>query len=280
MTFNDPGSLYSAYYDQIAAGVQAAADDWGSKIVSSGSMSLEINFTNESTASAGGKNFVQVGTKDGLRVMQSGALATITLGTIPAGGFGAVLNIGVDYLVNTLWFDPDPYSRVAAIPAMKVDAHSVFLHEFGHMLFMTGWRNRTTGELPSVYMSTFDQHVITDGENFFFNGPQAVALYGGPVPLTYGNLMHVANRSPRPGSDLITDLMNGVVTYYQRRYYISDLDLAIAADTGIKLVSFGPAPNPSYVPEPSSLALLGVGLVVVGARRRFAVRRRSTRRAA
>lgn len=268
MTFNDPGSIYSGYYDQIAMTVQAAADQWGSRIVSSGSMSLQINFTNEPTASAGGKNFVQVGTDGDLRIMQSGALAAITTGRF-TGMYDAVLNIGANYLINTLWFDPDPISRSAPIPSMRIDALTVFMHEIGHMLFMTGWRDRTTGELPGVYASTFDQHVITDGEDFYFNGPRAVALYGGPVPLTYGNLMHLGNYDPRPGSDLIPDLMNGVVRYYQRRYDISDLDLAIAADTGILLY----ADLPSVAPEPSALALLGAGILIVGLHRRVALRR-------
>ena len=39
-----------------------------------------------------------------------------------------------------------------------------------------------------------------------------LAAYGGPVPLTYGNIAHLANNEPRPGSDLLEELMNGVVT--------------------------------------------------------------------
>jgi hypothetical protein len=59
----------------------------------------------------------------------------------------------------------------------------------------------------------------------------------GPVPITYGNPFHLGNNSPRPGSDLIPDLMNGVVYYYQTRYDISALDLAIAKDAGVVLAS-------------------------------------------
>ena len=266
ITFNDPGAVYSAYYDQIATTMQAAANEWGSRIVSSGRMSLQVDFTKESTTSAGSQHYTQVGTQGDLRLFQQGALTTISAAGAVAVGLDAVLHIGADYLTQTLWFDPDPVSRETPIPYMKVDALSVFMHEFGHILFMNGWRDWTTGQLPSGadYESTFDQYVISDGEEFYFSGPLATALYGGPVPLTFGNLMHLGNDAPRPGSDLILGLMNGVVTYYQRRYYISDLDLAIAADTGIQLVSTSQSPEPLSVPEPASLAIVGVGVLIIG----------------
>jgi len=265
-SFNDPGSLYSTYYDRITEGVQAAANDWGSRIVGSGALKLQINFTDERTASARSAYVTRLNGGGDVTLWQQGALSTIKLVGTAGGGFDAILNIGVDYLVNTLWFDPDPTSRTAPIPAYMIDAQSVFLHEFGHILFMNGWRDWTTGLLPGNYQSTFDRFVTTDGSDFYFNGPRAVALYGGPVPLTAGNIMHLGNRAPRPGSDLILDVMNGVVTYYQQRYYISELDLAIAADTGVVLFTPGYIP-PAYVPEPSALALLGIGMLVVGTRR-------------
>ncbi len=258
VTFNDSGSVYSAYYDQITAGVQAAAADWGSYIVSSGTLSLQVNFTDEPTGSGASRSTAYVGNDAGIDVWAQGALAKITSGD---GGlsatFDALINIGASYLTNTLWFDPAPASRTEFIPASKIDAQSFFLHEFGHILFMNGWRDPTNGALPGNYQSTFDQLTIFDGTNFFFTGALAQDLYGGPVPLTYGNISHIGNDWPRPGDDVVLDLMNGVVFYTQNRYYISDLDLAIAADTGVVLAF-------AAVPEPSSLALLGVGLLIAG----------------
>ena len=45
--------------------------------------------------------------------------------------------------------------------------------------------------------------------------------------------MHLSNREPRPGSDLVTQLMNGVGTELGTRAYISDIDLAIFTDVGL-----------------------------------------------
>lgn len=96
--------------------------------------------------------------------------------------------------------------------------------------------------------------VPQDG-NLFFEGPHAEAVYGGPVPLTWGDYGHVGNRAAtgRSGQGLIGDLMNGVAWYGGVRYSISPLDLAIAADAGLPVTE-----PPTEAPEPPSLGLLGL----------------------
>jgi hypothetical protein len=54
------------------------------------------------------------------------------------------------------------------------------------------------------------------------------------------------------GTDLVPDLMNGVVFYRGTRYGVSALDLAIMADIGL--------PITTAVPEPGTTALLLAGL--------------------
>ncbi len=93
-----------------------------------------------------------------------------------------------------------------------------------------------TGQLPAAYMSTFDANTSFDGNNFFFGGSGTVTRYGRPLPVTYGNYGHIGNAAPRPGSDLLLDMMNGVVYYYQTRYFISPADLEISKDCGIAIV--------------------------------------------
>jgi hypothetical protein len=110
-------------------------------------------------------------------------------------------------------------------------------------------------------MSTFDEHVVFDGQHLYFTGPEAMAKYGDrPVPVTLGNNWHLGNFDPDPGSDLIPDLMNGERFYFGTRYDISQLDLAILADTNIP-VSFTPVPEPGGV-------LVAVAAVFAAARGR------------
>jgi len=52
-----------------------------------------------------------------------------------------------------------------------------------------------------------------------------------------GKRLRSAMASPRPGSDLIPDLMNGVVFDRGTSYDISPLDLAILADAGVDVTA-------------------------------------------
>ena len=114
------------------------------------------------------------------------------------------INFGIDgYLQNELWFDPDPVGRSVAVPINQTDARSVVLHELGHALGFNGWRDGSTGALPGSYQSTFDAYsqlaASPAGTVLQFTGPQAMAVYGGGVPLTFGNYSHVGNNVPPAG---------------------------------------------------------------------------------
>jgi hypothetical protein len=78
--------------------------------------------------------------------------------------------------------------------------------------------------------------VTFDGKNFFFNGPDAMKLYGCVVPLahTSNNYHHVAENGETTDPKLTGDLMNGITLEWSRRYYISPLDVAILSDCGLK----------------------------------------------
>ena len=237
VSFADPSGPYSSYYPQITAALHAAGAEWNRYLVGSGSIEVEIvidpNIPTENGSSVTSGFVRNDGTRD---IFEQGAAYEIRTGTDPNGGDPDVrIRVGTAYLQNQLWFDPNPSSRTAAIPANHIDAISVSTHELGHAFAYTGWANGTTGQLPATYMSTFDMNMTYTGGNLFFVGANAKARYGGPVPLTYDNYGHTANRSPRPGPDLLPDLMNGVVYYYQTRYYVSPIDLDIMRDCGIAL---------------------------------------------
>ena len=236
VSFADPGGAHASYYPAISAALQAAGAEWNRHLIGSGNLEVEISFANIATmdGQSVSTGFVRNnGTRD---IFEQGAAYEIRTGTDPNGADPDVrIRIGNAYLTNELWFDPDPQTRTAPIPATHIDAISVLIHELGHAFVFNGWMNATNGQLPPTYMSTFDDKASFDGSNVFFNGAGAMGRYGGPVPVTYANYGHLGNNAPRPGSDLLLDLMNGVVYYYQARYFISPMNVEIARDSGMSV---------------------------------------------
>lgn len=234
ISFADPGSVYASYYPAITAALQAAGAEWNRHLIGSGNLEVEVSFANISTmdGTSVSSGFVR---NDGTRdIFEQGAAYEIRTGTDPNGADPDIrIRIGTAYLAGALWFDPDPQTRTAPIPANHIDAVSVLIHELGHAFVFNGWMNATNGQLPPTYMSTFDTNASFDGSNVFFNGTGAMGRYGGPVPVTYANYGHLGNNAPRPGPDLLFDLMNGVIYYYQTRYFISPMDVEVARDSGM-----------------------------------------------
>jgi hypothetical protein len=264
--FDDPGAAHAARYDDIRSHLVGAAGDWASLLRSRRASSIEVmvRFDPLTPRASGGSTAVSyAGNADGISVFYLGAAAEIVSGRDPnAADPDILITLGEDYLANELWFDPDPASRLAPVPFDRTDAYSVFMHELGHGLVFNGWRDPWTGVLPGGYQSGFDRYVVSDGVSLFFAGPRATAVYGAPVPLTYGNYGHLGNDYGwgLPGTDLIPDVMNGVVFYRGTRYDISRLDRAILHDSGL--------PVASTAPEPMSLLLLATGAIPIALRRR------------
>jgi hypothetical protein len=235
--FVEPAGPYASYYPSISAALQAAGTEWNRHLVGSGSLEVEISMANIPTMDGTSvtTGFVR---NDGTRdIFEQGAAYEIRTGTDLNGATPDIrIRIGTTYLTDQLWFDPNPQTRTDPIPANHIDAISVLIHELGHAFVFNGWMNGTTGELPASYMSPFDAVSSFDGTNLYFNGSGAQTRYGHAVPLTYGNYGHVGNAAPRPGADLLLDLMNGVVYYYQTRYFVSPLDLEIARDSGMAII--------------------------------------------
>jgi hypothetical protein len=267
VTIVDASNTWSAFHSALTSHAIAAGQLWGAHFAGTTSLELEILFDNSFPRATGRSEFAPfLTTRNGFFIAEQSVGTEIRTGVDPNGtARDLVFTMNTDYMQNELWFDSDPFSRTAPIPASKTDAMSVFLHEFGHAIAFNGWQNHTDGTYPDNFRSTYDELKTFDGTNFYFNGPNATALYGGPVPITFGNVNHIGNDAPRPGEDLIPDLMNGVVFEWQTRYEISPLDLAIIQDTGLNIES---------IPEPSSLALLTVTGILYASGRR--VRSRST----
>jgi hypothetical protein len=243
VSFNDPGSTFQPYYEPIESNLSAALNEYSSLLVSNtpSSIQIEIGFSPSVTRSTGySATSAFVDNIAGVNVYEQGVANEIQTGIDPNGAIPDLyLKFQPSYLTSELWFDPAPQARNLPVPVDKTDAYSVLLHELTHAIGFNGWRDGTTGAVPGSppYESTFDKWETFDGTNLFFTGPAAEASYGGPVAITFGNNFHIGNDLPRPGSDLVPDLMNGVVFYRGTRYDISPLDRAILSDAGVAVMA-------------------------------------------
>lgn len=275
--FADPAASYTPYYADLERLTVAAGHSWLQHLAGDApafDLTVSIGFASIATASGRSTTTGFVGsTADGSTLWSQGAAYELRTGIDPNGAAPDIeLLIGIDgYLQNELWFDADPLSRSAAVPAHQTDAMTVLMHEFGHALGFNGWLDAASGAAAGRTLSTFDalvQPMATPlGTALFFTGAQAMAVYGGPVPLTLGNYAHLGNDIAGLGLDLVPDLMNGVVFYRGVRGDISALDLAMLADTGLNMTV-------TAVPEPAAMLLLLAGLplmlLMVRQRRRSA----------
>jgi hypothetical protein len=264
-SFSGDNGQLSTYYSSIINDLTLAAAKWENLFVSGNPFPLNVNivFDNSPTANSASLFTTALYDVGPLSVFQQGAVDAVLNGVHnPSGPYDAVINIGTSYLTTELYFDSNP-ANVNSVPADQTDAESIFTHEFGHIFGFNGNRNQLTGELLSNAESTFDALVSLVNNSPYFTGSNAENVYGGPVPLTVGNIYHVGNASG-PGAELVTypaDLMNGVEFYRGTKYSISALDAAMAADLGLVVA----------VPEPSPIAIFGACVVLFwlsGCRRR------------
>lgn len=252
VTFDDPGAEQAAFYSDLEQNTLAAGDTLGQYLAGTAAIEVVIGFSDSiPTANGGSEAVVVFGVDGGITLVQPGAAAEVRTGTDPNGATADLrITIGIDYLTDDVWLDPTPFSGEDPVPADKVDGYSVLLHEIVHAFGIIGYGDDIDGSLPGEFATLFDDQVTFVDGNFFFNGPEATDLYGGPVPLTFGNHFHVGNEAPRPGSELLTDLMNGVIGYLGVRDVISPLDLAILSDTEVPLlIDVGPNTAPDISPQ-------------------------------
>ena len=227
----------------IKANLIAAAKAWADH-VDAKPCTIGILFRVDRAANAGrgsGRSVVtaRLGNEkqDGKLVSEQGWASKMRTGKAASGDQLDIEIVLEPTYMKTIWWDPDPAARKERIPGGKLDSMSVLLHEFGHALAFNGWRDPKTGQLPANFISTYDRNVTFENDNFFYVGPAATKLWGGPIPLakTRTNYHHFCEELSGRNVQLKADLMNGVVMEYAHRYEIGLLDLAVLADCGIPL---------------------------------------------
>ena len=245
----------------LSSNITSALGLWTRHLARGAALEIEVVLT-DSTPRAGGHSVASgfVRSEGPHQVFEQGVAYEIRTGIDPNGNAPDLrILLNEAYLLEELWFDPEPARRSTPVLASRTDAVSVFAHEVGHALAFNGWWNEPLARWHRDFGSPWDLATFDDGSLRYFSGAKAMSLYGGPVAVTAGNNWHIGN-SAGPGSDLLDDLMNGL--YFKRgtRYDVSALDLAMLADMGIALET---------VPEPSTVWLLAAGLAGGLGLRRF-----------
>ena len=250
----DPGGgLIAEYEDDIRRIVNAAGDDWGQHFDSNVTIELEITFEFNTVDNflIDSLNFAQEEVRQFGRteVVEIGPVHEIRTGDDPNSGEPDARLIFNSFQIQNFFWDPLPGTRTAPVPAAEWDAYSLVLHEMGHLLGFTAFKDPFTGEVRNNEMTTYDELVaFPDPVTAIFTGPTARQEYGEFVPLRFGDISHYGNTFG-PGDDLDLLLMSGSELPQGQRRFISDIDLAILVDLGLPVIFTGnQPPNPPVPP--------------------------------
>jgi hypothetical protein len=138
---------------------------------------------------------------------------------------GMVVHLGLDGTVKLYgmkaYFDPDPVTYVPVdLPQGHFDVIGVLRHEVAHGI---GFQWGTTD---------FSRHVVKEGEYHYFNGPETVRIYGGPLPMSTFGGTHYGNYK-LPDNPVRSGLMYQWGNYGGNRLDWGQVDLAILRDVGL-----------------------------------------------
>ena len=143
---------------------------------------------------------------------------------------------------------------------------ALLVHEVLHMLGFHGDEEALTAPAGTVWTSPFDQMIELDGQDAWFTGRAAQAVYGDYVPLrpldSWTNVHHldVLNLPDggAHGDDFVhagSDLMNGLLVDGMR---VSDLDVAVLVDLGYRNVrTLVSVDGHTFIPGVGALVLQG-----------------------
>ena len=230
-TVVDDTGQYSGSLDLIGRNALAGFDEWRPYLASTvGSIQIEIHLVEaRPDVLASGGPVVGIGI--GPSTLESGAAFELRTGNDLNGADSDIfIELDADFLssVQIDRLDGSP------IESGKTNLVSVLAHEIGHGLGIDGFLDdKTYAPAGEDYDSVFDEYLtVTDGAPFF-TGPEAMAVYGGPVPQSREHLYHVGNYSGS-GSDIETDLM--FYAAHPGTTHVSRLDGAILSDIGLATI--------------------------------------------
>ncbi len=227
ITIDDPSSQYTQYHAEVETVVRAAAEEWARYLEGTAVIELRVGFEPGDYLMAS-RPAVVIGTGEtfnGYDVFQAGPIWEVRgLGDPNGTEFDAELVVNPTTYDEMFWGYPDD------TPFLLFDAYETALHEIGHTLGFACSDGYYAG--TEDWLTTYDVHVAVSGTTAQFDGPVAIDVYGGPVPLS---------DATSPGSYPHTNIETGpgALMYpfanFGTRLRVSKVELAILADAGMPM---------------------------------------------
>lgn len=239
VTFADSDGLLAPWHAQIESHLLAAGSLWSERLLGSTELWIEVRpgaAASDVPCRSFTWSYVET-LENAIDIFETGASIHVRNG-FPAATFDPdiVVEINPVFAENDLWFDPEPMARTETVDVSRIDAVSQFVRSLGRAFAFDGWIDGDDGTFPGNSRSTFDRLLTFDGIDFYLNGANANSVYQNQIPMTFGNPFHLGNEAPRPGVDLLGDVMNGLPLSRGVRYTVSDLDFAILQDARVPIV--------------------------------------------
>lgn len=196
------------FQNQINAAMKAAWWQWEVHFANQSQIQIDVGYfplpDTGKIASAAPR--MEVVTASGYT--QSGVAQEIITGMDPNGNMA-------DGFINLHMAPSELFSRF--------DMTTVFAHEIGHFFFRTQINNSN-----AEHITNYDSFISSSGGTLSFNGPNAMGVYGGPIPVSkmgaFNDYAHF---------DDWTLLMD---PYYDALQTVGVVDLAVLNDLGIGVV--------------------------------------------